>query len=108
MYTKKIKRLYQIAFKGIDKGQTYKEMSDKTGIPVELLRVEHIRQSKEQSDYCQNIQNYTQELIKKHGVKILMVENVNKLTLEIPYRFRSAVKHLIYNLKKQGELNALS
>lgn len=109
MKTLKIKELYRIAFENIDKGKTYKEMSDKTGIPIELLKIEHIKQSKERKDYQKNIKIYTLNLIKKHGVKVLVVENINKLTLDIPYNFRSAVKHLVYNLKKEvGELNALS
>ena len=86
-------------------------MSNETGIPEELLRLEHIKHTKESADYEQQIQIYAAGLIRKHGSKVLIIENINKIIQFIPYRFRSAVKHFIYKLKQQSEqkeLDALS
>ena len=82
-------------------GKSYEQMSNFTGIPVQLLQIEHIRKSRESKDYEEQIQFYAVRLIKKHGTQILLIDNINRLTRFIPFRFRSAVKHLIHNLKKQ-------
>ena len=93
--------LYKEAFQNIDKGQTYEDISKRTGIPIRLLKLNHIKQFRQSEDYKEQIQVYTLNLIEQYGPQILFIENINKLIQTIPYKFRSAVKHLIYNLKKE-------
>ena len=103
----KLNRIYKRAFRSIDRGKSYDQISQKTGIPVDLLRIEHINFSKQNKNYDQQIQKYSFELINRYGLQSLSIKNIDQLIKNIPYRFRFAVKHLIYNLKKDG-LNALS
>ena len=111
MEHKNLQNLYQKAFRGIRQGSSYEKESILTGIPVELLRLEHIRDSRESEDYQQKIQKYALQLIETHGSRILSSDQINNLTKNVPYRFRSAVKHLICNVRKQmngRKVNALS
>ena len=106
-----LNHLYKKAFQGIDEGFSYEQMSEFTGIPVELLKSEHIRESRQSKNYPEQIQNYTFDLIKEHGIQILHSKNINEIILPVPYRFRAAVKHFLFNLKKQAwkrGLDALS
>ena len=101
MQSENIKGLYQKAFQGIDDGRTYEQMSDITGIPTQLIQIEHIRTCRESEDYLKELRSHTLRFIKKHGYHVLTIENINKLEKTIPYRFRFTVKHLIHNIKKQ-------
>lgn len=107
METETLKNLYQKAFNGVEDGFSYEQMSKFTGIPEQLLRLQHIRKCRQDENYEKQIKFYTLKLIKNYGMKILSTKKINNLSQIVPYRFRSSVKHLIYNLKERKS-NALS
>ena len=91
-----LSKMYEKAFSKIDEGATYEEMSEETGIPVELLCIQHIRVSRQDSKYEEMIGKYALQLISKYGC-LAFFQKVTTLTEEVPFKFRAAVAHLVYN-----------